>query len=157
MEALRRSIAPISFDVPPPIFQRNVIDQMAAKQIERRRREKEKNGYSSSSPSSSSSSDSDSASDIDSSAVRSIGPIDAHNLSPKQRRRIKKTERRHARNEAKQARKERKSSRKSQKREAKARGKQDKGHSREQKKTTKMEYIVVEKLEASSDRIMHEI
>ncbi|KAF3049356.1 hypothetical protein E8E11_005380 [Didymella keratinophila] len=78
VSAVQPYVADLSFDVPPPSGERNVLDKLAAKGIERRRRKQdekhrkkfEKDGYSSDSSSSSSSSSSSGSSSEEDKAQR---------------------------------------------------------------------------------------
>ncbi|KAI4938875.1 uncharacterized protein J4E92_000156 [Alternaria infectoria] len=138
LQALTPYIAPLSFNVPPPVEQRNALDRMAAKQIERRIKKKEQKGYSSDSCSGAESSIS---SDEESTLV-SHGEVYG-----KQKRRADKAERKRVKKEEKKARKEERRPKKQDQKGEKAHGKKGKKLEKEQKMVEKMEYIVIESLD----------
>ncbi|KAI4949497.1 hypothetical protein J4E91_005236 [Alternaria rosae] len=137
LQALTPYIAPLSFNVPPPMEQRNALDRMVAKQIERRIKKKEHKGYSSDSRSSSLSS----ISSIEESALTSHDEVKG-----KQKRKADKAERKRAKKEEKKARKEQRRSKRQDRKGEKAHGKQCKKLEKEHKMVEKMEYIVIESL-----------
>ena len=96
-QALTPCIAPLSFNVPPPIEQQNAVDRMAAKQIELRIKKREHTGYSSDS---SSGSESNIGSNEDF-TLASHGEVNS-----RQNRRADKAERKRAKKKEKKARKE---------------------------------------------------
>jgi hypothetical protein len=139
LQVLIPYVAPLSFDVPPPIEQRNALDRLAAKQIERRIKKKEGDGYSS---------------DTSTSSVSSISSIERltskprAELSDRQRRKLDKAERKRAKRDEKKAQKEKMRSKKQDRKDAKAHGRQEKRLQKDQKAVEKMEYIIVESLYA---------
>lgn len=142
LQVLMPHIAPLSFNVSPPMEQRNSLDRLAAKQIERRIRKKEEDSYSSDSSMSSVSS----ASSI-SSTENSMSKPRAE-LNSRERRKADKAERKREKKEEKRRRRERKRSRKQHRRDTKAHSKPDRRMEKDQKTVAKMEYIVVESLHA---------
>ncbi|KAI4686861.1 uncharacterized protein J4E84_005232 [Alternaria hordeiaustralica] len=138
LQALTPHIAPLSFNVPPPMEQRNALDRMAAKQIERRIRKKEEKSYSSDSSSSSLSS----TSSIGESALTSHDEVNG-----KQKRRSDKAERKRAKKEERKARKEERRSKKQERKGEKAHGKKGKKLEKDQRMVEKMDYIVIEPLD----------
>ncbi|KAI4705905.1 hypothetical protein J4E81_000790 [Alternaria sp. BMP 2799] len=137
LQSLMPYIAPLAFNVPPPIEQRSALDRMAAKQIERRIKKKEEKGYRSDSSSGSLSRTSSSGE----STRRSHDEVNG-----KQKRRADKAERKRAKKEEKKARKEERRSRKRDRKGAKAHVKEGKKLEKEQKMVEKMEYIIIESL-----------
>ncbi|CAN9209584.1 unnamed protein product [Alternaria alternata] len=142
LQVLMPHIAPLSFNVSPPMEQRNSLDRLAAKQIERRIRKEEEDSYSSDSSMSSVSS----ASSI-SSTENSMSKPRAE-LNSRERRKADKAERKREKKEEKRRRRERKRSRKQDRRDTKAHSKPDRRMEKDQKTVAKMEYIVVESLHA---------
>lgn len=137
MRALEPYIAPLTFDVPPPTPQRNVLDQIAAKQIQRRLNRKEEDGYGSDYSSRSGSSIS----------IENTGHSSVEGLKGRDRRKAEKADRQRV---EKIGKKERNAA----ERKLKEDGKRHKRGSREcekktekeRKKIAQMEYIVVENL-----------
>jgi hypothetical protein len=132
-------VAPLLFDVPPPIKHRNALDRLAAKQIEQRIKKKEEDGYSS---------------DTSTSTVSSISSIERlaskprAELSDRQRRKLDKAERKRAKRDGKKAQKEKMRSKKQDRKGAKVHVRQGKRVQKDQKAVEKMDYIIVESLYA---------
>ena len=132
LQALMPYTASLTFNVPPPTEQRNVLDKMAAKQIQRKTKKKEDDGYSSESSSSSSHGSHD-----------QFRPQPGAGLKGRDRKKAEKAEREWKK-------KEEKRSRRQDKKDAKSHEKSGKRLDKEQKMAGKMEYIVVESLNATS-------
>ncbi|KAB2110980.1 hypothetical protein AG0111_0g799 [Alternaria gaisen] len=141
LQVLMPHIAPLSFNVSPPMEQRNALDRLAAKQIERRIRKKEDSYSSDSSMSSVSSASSISSTEDFMSKPRA-------ELNSREKRKADKAERKREKKEEKRRRRERKRTRKQDRRDTKAHGKPNKRMEKDQKTVAKMEYIVVESLHA---------
>lgn len=165
MQALAPYVAPLTLNVPPPTKQRNVLDKMSAKQIERSRQKQEKgqqkkDGYSSDTGSGSSlSSDSSSSSDsslegmekkIRSADARidrinrkaeldmlSKDPRAAAKVEEKRTKQIRKVEKKRAEN-----------SRKVERRNLKVDKKRNSKSEKDIKKIARMEFLVIENLDA---------
>ncbi|CAN9217808.1 unnamed protein product [Alternaria sp. RS040] len=113
--------------------QRNALDRLAAKQIERRIRKKEQDSYSSDSSMSSVSS----ASSI--SSTENFVSKPRAELNSRERRKADKAERKRQKKEEKRRRRERKRSRKQDRRDTKAHGKPNKSMEKDQKTVAKMD------------------
>ncbi|KAF3001279.1 hypothetical protein E8E13_004269 [Curvularia kusanoi] len=157
MYALQPYVADLSFNVPPPSGERNILDRIAAKSIEKKRKKQEEksrknDGYSSdSSSSSSSSSDSDSEDDKSqrkiARRVRKINreaekdlrrhPDRAAQIEEDRARKVFQAENKPSRDSGKEERKRKK-------KQSKRLEKSNKRQSKDLEKVRKLEFIVVE-------------
>lgn len=141
MRALEPYIASLSLDVPPPAEQRNILDKIAAKGIERKVQKAEKKDNSSSSSSSSDSST------YSGKAQRKIAER-VRKIDRDARKDLKKHPTRAAEIEEKRARKVNEVESMSRNLGTKSR-KNDKRSEKEIKEACKMDFIVVETLESA--------